>query len=553
MEKEGGKTKEAQSETINVQFSQILSHFDGDLDAACSALCDFYAAENGAIPPRICHQHEESPVMDPDPLVLTDEEMTSVSEVLESPFAFKRLSLAADMEKEGELEYIRLASRRLLHSYQRRVDELRLLNQVIEEVNRGLTLDEVLNHVWVSFRRVIPFNRIGFSLLNPAGFLEAKWARTEGKYVQISLGYKLHITQTTLMKIIEAKEPRVIPDLEEYYRSHPSSVTTPMILREGGLSSLTCPLITNGKVAGFIFFTSFEKNSYKRSHVMMMRQLSGSLSAVVEKSSLYQQLLFEQERSDEVLRRTFPAAVAEQLLSGDKVIAERHDCATILFADIVGFTEFSSDKDVALVVSTLNELLWVFEAVSATFNVEKIKTLGDGIILVAGVPVPIPFHAKTMIECALKILIMIEENRDEVLRGLDIRIGINSGPILSGIIGSTRFAFDIWGDAVNVASRMETTGVPGMIHISPFTYELVKDVEGFVFSSRVVSVKGKGEMTTYIVKGTEEKLKELRETSLTVSSDTGSYRRGRTMSTNEFMKELRDRRLSVLSAVGPPV
>jgi hypothetical protein len=86
-----------------------------------------------------------------------------------------RMYFVPDTEKESELEHMRLASQRLLHSYRRRVDELRLLNQVIEEVNRGLTLDEVLNHVWVSFRRVIPFNRIGFSLLNTAGYLEAKW------------------------------------------------------------------------------------------------------------------------------------------------------------------------------------------------------------------------------------------------------------------------------------------------------------------------------------------------------------------------------------------
>jgi hypothetical protein len=104
---------------------------------------------------------------------------------------------------------------------------------------------------------------------------------------------------------------------------------------------------------------------------------------------------------------------------------------------------------------------------------------------------------------------------------------------------------------------METTGMPGAIHISSFTYELVKDVEGFEFSSRVVSVKGKGEMTTYIVKATEEKIKELRETALTVAPDVGHdvgrRKRSRTMSTNEFMKELRDRRLSVMSAVGPPL
>jgi adenylate cyclase len=204
-----------------------------------------------------------------------------------------------------------------------------------------------------------------------------------------------------------------------------------------------------------------------------------------------------QARSDDLLHNILPDEIADRLKDGRTMIADDFPAASVLFADVVGFTPMSALMSPAELVGLLDEIFTSFDGFVAELGLEKIKTVGDAYMVAAGVPRPRPDHAHAIAELALRIRDHIET--DEI-RGhrLSVRIGINSGPVTAGIIGSHKFSYDLWGDTVNVASRMESGGVPGSIQASEATYELIKD-EYACEPRGVIPVKGRGDMETYLL------------------------------------------------------
>ncbi len=178
------------------------------------------------------------------------------------------------------------------HTLKSRFDEINTLSKVTERINAGLILDEVLNYVFESFRPIIPYDRIGFSLLDRNGTLvRARWARSNAPVMKISKGYAAPLEGSSLEKIIETGQPRILNDLQEYLQEHPASDSTHRIVDEGMRSSLTCPLIAMGKSIGFMFFSSMLPHTYIKAHVEIFQQIAGQLALIVEKGKLYQQLV----------------------------------------------------------------------------------------------------------------------------------------------------------------------------------------------------------------------------------------------------------------------
>jgi guanylate cyclase len=202
----------------------------------------------------------------------------------------------------------------------------------------------------------------------------------------------------------------------------------------------------------------------------------------------------EQARSEALLTNVLPSTIAERLKGAHASIADHVDAASVLFADIVDFTPLSERLSPAEVVDTLDRLFSLFDGLVERHGLEKIKTIGDCYMAAAGVPDPCADHAD---RAALLALGMREAVTASNGHGpLELRIGISSGPVTAGVIGRKRFLYDLWGDAVNTASRMESNGTPGQIQITRATYELVKDT--FVCEERgMIPVKGKGEMQTW--------------------------------------------------------
>ncbi|WP_293354287.1 MULTISPECIES: adenylate/guanylate cyclase domain-containing protein [unclassified Microcoleus] len=208
----------------------------------------------------------------------------------------------------------------------------------------------------------------------------------------------------------------------------------------------------------------------------------------------------EQEKSERLLLNILPEMIADRLKQGQINIADGFAEVTVLFADIVGFTEISSRTSPAELVELLNKIFSAFDCLSEKYGLEKIKTIGDNYMVAGGLPLPSTNHAECIAEMAMEMQQEIMKFRDESDIPLSIRIGINSGPVVAGVIGTKKFIYDLWGDAVNTASRMESQGLPGKIQVSGSTYELLRDK--YVLEKRgKINVKGKGAMTTYLLIG----------------------------------------------------
>ncbi|MEH2444039.1 adenylate/guanylate cyclase domain-containing protein [Nostoc sp.] len=211
-----------------------------------------------------------------------------------------------------------------------------------------------------------------------------------------------------------------------------------------------------------------------------------------------------QQKSERLLLNILPEMIAEQLKQQPTTIADSFLEVTVLFADIVGFTELSTRTSPAELVELLNTIFCLFDQLAERHGVEKIKTIGDAYMAVAGLPNQSNDHAPTIANMALDMQIAIATFNAENNQLFSIRIGISTGPVVAGVIGLKKFAYDLWGDTVNTASRMESHGIAGSIQVCEATYQLLKD--RYLLEKRgLIQVKGKGEMMTYILK--EIKLK----------------------------------------------
>jgi guanylate cyclase len=207
----------------------------------------------------------------------------------------------------------------------------------------------------------------------------------------------------------------------------------------------------------------------------------------------------EQEKSERLLLNVLPKEIAATLKNGDHTIAERFESASVLFADVVGFTSLSTEMSPEGMVNLLNEVFSYFDTLVEKYGLEKIRTIGDNYMVAAGVPRPRPDHAQALAAMALEMCNYLDEAHGAGIP-LNFRIGINSGPMIGGVIGKQKFHYDVWGDTVNTASRMESHGVPGKIQITQATHDLICDE--FECSPRgTIQIKGKGEMQTWFVEG----------------------------------------------------
>ncbi len=211
------------------------------------------------------------------------------------------------------------------------------------------------------------------------------------------------------------------------------------------------------------------------------------------------ELSMEQARSEKLLLNILPKSIANRLKDNDMRIADSHEEVTILFADIVGFTKMTASMPPAELVDLLSQLFSRFDKLADQLGLEKIKTIGDGYMVVGGAPVSRDDHATVIAQLALGMQRELAAFNEQTGNSLQMRIGISSGPVVAGVIGTSKFAYDIWGDSVNMASRMEKTGLPGTIQVSETTYQLLK-THHTLESRGPIEIKGKGEVNAYLLK-----------------------------------------------------
>jgi len=234
----------------------------------------------------------------------------------------------------------------------------------------------------------------------------------------------------------------------------------------------------------------------KREHdlAVVNQRLEATLRDLANK---HQQLAVERERSEQLLLNILPGPVATRLKQGEKVIADQFNEVTVMFVDIVEFTPLASSISPVALVEMLNGIFSLFDSIVEKHGLEKIKTMGDAYMAVGGLPIQTEYHAEAVAGAALEI---VEEFPKYAQMGLRLRLGIHTGPVVAGVIGKNKFNYDLWGDTVNIASRMQSHGQPGTIQVTAQTYEYLK--HKFEFQSRGdIVVRGKGVMQVYVLTG----------------------------------------------------
>lgn len=287
--------------------------------------------------------------------------------------------------------------------------------------------------------------------------------------------YRLHPTRAVLA-VLPYSAYAVVVELREYHRLEISH--TGLVIGLGApLTCLVCGITAS------IATERVLRTSYRQSRIIEIQD---------------QMLEQERTRSDALLANMLPEPIVARLKDSPGSIADGHEQVTVLFADVVGFTPLSARLPPSEVVEFLNQVFTRFDELARHHKVEKIKTIGDAYMAVAGIPVERADHAHAIAALALDMAATVEDLRQATGHPLEFRIGIESGPAVAGVIGTSKFAYDLWGDTVNTAARLESHGVPSRIQVGRTAYEHLRD--HFVLSSRgLVDLKGKGPTMAYFL------------------------------------------------------
>lgn len=218
-----------------------------------------------------------------------------------------------------------------------------------------------------------------------------------------------------------------------------------------------------------------------------------------QKERTLQELAIEQARSEKLLLNVLPLSIANRLKDNDMRIANSHESVTVLFADIAGFTQLTSSISPTQLVELLSQLFSRFDQLVEKYGLEKIKTIGDGYMVVGGAPTDVKDHAAVVTELALEMFSALSAFNQDTGNSFQMRIGISTGAVVAGVIGTSKFAYDLWGDPVNMASRMEQTALTNSIQLSQATHALIENRFDFEMRKQV-QVKGKGKVNTYMLK-----------------------------------------------------
>ena len=325
------------------------------------------------------------------------------------------------------------------------------------------------------------------------------------------LARKEHVTDELLLNAVSF--PRYFAALrcETYIVAHDAATDprtsefTESYLRPLGITAmLDVPVFIKGRLAGVLCLEHVGGARVWDDNELSFAAAVGNMIAVTfeaaDRRRAEAEADRERERAEQLLLNILPSTIAQRLRRGEGLIADHYTEATVLFADIVDFTRISADIAPQAVVSYLNMIFSEFDQLAQRHGLEKIKTIGDAYMVVGGVPTPRHDHTEAVVEMALAMLGACTRLSRDSHMPLTMRVGINTGPVVAGVIGIRKFIYDLWGDTVNLASRMESHGLTGEIQVSAAVYERMR--EKYVFEPRgKIEIKGRGQQRTYLLKG----------------------------------------------------
>ncbi len=382
--------------------------------------------------------------------------------------------------------------------------ETLLLDEITRKMNSGLDTSEILDFVFESFETLVPYERISFSRIEDEGStVRVYWTRTKSNKSRLGIGYAAPLANSSLEKTAQSGVPRILNDLKAYLRANPQSDSTRLMVEEGMRSSLTCPLIAKGKPVGFLFFSTTRQHAYQAEHVERFMRVARQLAINVEKGRCYEEIAHSHARLAKLMDAMLPPVIQRRLEMGHGLVADSFEDVTVLFADLAGFSKWSLQMSPEKVVALLNRIFSRFDRLVARYGLQKVGTQGDSYLAVAGAPLEHPNHTTATASLALAMQRTLANLRQRENLPIAARLGLHAGPVVGGVIGRSVYRYDVWGQTVNFASRLESTGEPGSIQVSELVYKRLHP--HFVFQERgLVELKGFGSQRTYWLRGRDK-------------------------------------------------
>lgn len=351
-------------------------------------------------------------------------------------------------------------------------------------------LDLMVGEIWIALDKVTFRQQLK---------CEAIWAKNSSQVDNL-----IKVTQESVYQI----EEDIIGDIwlsnsffQYNHCSSKSNFFRQNIALEAGLEGgFGLPIHGDDSILAVMNFSWNQKRELDENIADLMLTIANQIGQFIQRKQAETALREQQEESEQLLLNILPKMIAEQLKKQNRTIADHFESVTILFADLVNFTQLFSQLPPIEIVEILNEVFSEFDRITTKYGLEKIKIIGDAYMVVGGLPQPREDHAEAIAEMALEMQQAIEQFNLETDKTLSIRIGINTGAVVAGVIGTKKFIYDLWGEAVNIAHRMESHGVPNRIQVTASTYQLLK--QKYILQPRGdIQVKSKGKMSTYFLVG----------------------------------------------------
>lgn len=388
-----------------------------------------------------------------------------------------------------------LTTRRILAEAQALSVRISAVNEIATAINRSLNLDEILRVIGKQSKWLLDFEHLSVCLLKPEG---KQFIQLSGR-TKVIFDESLLLEDHPLNKTLVTGQSQLIRQAE-----------TEQFLSQFN-SQIFLPLESSQQIFGVIIFATTQPLAYTQEDLRIAYLLALQLSSAIRNANsfqrlndLYSELDKEKNKSEELLLNILPIQIAEELKVTGRVKPVYHEVASIMFTDFENFSTIAPSMDPEEMVSELDYCFSYFDRIIERYHLEKLKTIGDGYMCGGGIPKPSCTHAMDIVLAALQIQKFMElRKKHKQKQGKPywgIRIGIHSGSLLSGVIGKKKFVYDVWGNTVNLAARMESSGVAGQINLSQATYDLVKD--SFEAEHRgKIWAKNIGKVDMYLLKG----------------------------------------------------
>lgn len=398
-------------------------------------------------------------------------------------------------------------TRHLLTQVQALSSRIAAVNEIANAINRSLNLDEIWRVVGKQAKWLLDFKHCSVCLQNYDG--SYRLVTLFGSSVECDS--HIFLEENPISRALKTGQPQLNPE-----------DSTPTFLAAYP-SQIIIPLESDRRIIGSLNFATTPPTTYTSDDLRIGYLLALQVSTAIQNAKrfeemdlllaemnlLYSQLEQERRKSDSLLLNTLPEKIAEELKQTGKVQPVNYESASILFTDFKDFTKLAEQLTPQELLDELDYCFSHFDMIVETHNLEKLKTIGDSYMCVAGIPTSSPTHAIDAVLAALQIKAFMNWRKHEKIQKnqpyWEIRIGIHSGPLIAGVIGKRKFTYDVWGDAVNTASRMESCSLPGAINISQATFELVKDFFDCQYRGKVAA-KNKGSIDMYFVSSIKKNL-----------------------------------------------